>query len=311
MQMSKYNIDLDYTIPMIDITEEELYEIIAEADKIISENNENPKELATAYLKKAQCLYKLEQCNVHFMDDLPLHIPQIKDCFGFAIIVDNEQIKPKIKELLEKALELSPDMPEALMRLGTIYENLTYEEEHIEKAIVLLTRAIQLKPDYSAAFNNRSSIISKLDGEDNTNKSIDDLSEAIRIRPFHANYYNNRAITYSALGMHEKAMDDYSNAIKYGSDAFKKAVHIFQERGEKYMELKEYGKAIDDFSESLRLEPEINNTLLQRGKAYYLAGEKAKAKADFEEYLNRKRKLADDAGRAEISKHIGVIPEGI
>jgi len=58
--MSKYNTDLDYAILGIDISEEELEEIKAEADKIISENKESRENLAVAYLKKAQCWRKLE-----------------------------------------------------------------------------------------------------------------------------------------------------------------------------------------------------------------------------------------------------------
>jgi len=51
--------------------------------------------------------------------------------------------------------------------------------------------------------------------------------------------------------------------------------------------------------------------LLMCAKAYYLADEKDKAKVDIDEYLSRKRKLAYDAGREEIYKHIGVMPEEI
>jgi len=57
--MSKYNTDLDYVILDIDISREELEEIKAEADRIISENKESKENLAMAYLKKAQCLWKL------------------------------------------------------------------------------------------------------------------------------------------------------------------------------------------------------------------------------------------------------------
>ncbi|GBU28650.1 hypothetical protein R84B8_02210 [Treponema sp. R8-4-B8] len=304
--MSKYNIDLDYAIPSLDISKEELNEIIAEADKIISENSESPKELAVAYLKKAQCLYKIEQCDILVLQNMQFPITGM----GFIIGINNLPTQPEIKELLEKALELSPEMPEALMRLGTAYGNNTTDKDNIDKAINLLTRAIQLKPDYAAAFNNRSTIVGKLKGEDNIKKAIADLSEAIRIRPFDAAYYYNRANCYSALAMHEKAIEDLSNAINCSSDAYKKNLHIFIERGKKYMELKEYGKAIDDFSESLRLQPD-SNTLLMRAKAYYLADEKDKAKADIDEYLKRERKLAYDAGREEIFKQIGVMPEDI
>ncbi len=77
------------------------------------------------------------------------------------------------------------------------------------------------------------------------------------------------------------------------------------------MELKEYGKAIEDFSESLKLLTDQFDTLLMRAKAYHLNYEKEKAKADIEEFLNRKRKLAYEAGREEIFKQIGVMPEEI
>jgi len=309
--MSKYDVDLDYAIPLVDISEEELSEIIAEADKIISEEIENPKELAVAYLKKAQCLYKIEQSYILAFENLPSPL----NGFGIGVFTDDKQIQPEIKRLLEKALELSPEMPEALMRLGTLetgYGTNKNDKDHIDNAINLLTRAIQLKPDYAAALNNRSGLYSS-DSEDNINKAIADLSEAIRIRSFDANYYYNRSTHYSTLAklMHSKAIDDLSNAVNCGSDAFKKIIRIFHKRGQYYMELKEYDKAIDDFSESLKLETNHVDTLLMRAKAYYLSYEKDKAKTDIEEYLNRKRKFVYDAGREEIFKQIGVKLEDI
>ena len=176
----------------------------------------------------------------------------------------------------------------------------------------MLSKAIQLKSNYAAAFNNRSNIYSS-DSEDDIKKAIADLSEAIRIRPFDPNYYYNRAHNYSYLAaqMHKKAIEDLSNVINYGSEAFKKNTNIFLERGQKYMELKEYSKAVDDFSESLNLKTDNVNTLVMRAKTYYLNHEKDKAKADIDEYLSRKRKLAYDEGREEIFKQIGVKLEDI
>jgi tetratricopeptide (TPR) repeat protein len=99
------------------------------------------------------------------------------------------------------------------------------------------------------------------------------------------------------------------------------SVLILNLRGKEYLELKEYSKAIEDFSETLRLrdndlspnskyfKPDYVDTLLMRGKAYYLAGKKDKAKADFEEYLNRKCNIEDEKNRAEVYEHIGVKPE--
>jgi tetratricopeptide (TPR) repeat protein len=160
--MSKYNTDLDYTLPLVDISREELKEIIEEADKIISDNRGNSEELAIAYLKKAQCLQKLDQCR----DDYYVNFFDVKKQF-------------EIKELLEKALELSPDMPEALMRLGTTYKNIGPYNDNFDfeghsnfnKAIDLISRAIQLKPDYAAAFNNRNTMYNTSSDQDEIKKS--------------------------------------------------------------------------------------------------------------------------------------------
>jgi tetratricopeptide (TPR) repeat protein len=308
--MSKYDVDLDYAFPLVDISKEELNEIIAEADKIISEEKENPKELAVAYLKKAQCLYKIEQSDILTFENLPSPMDDFE--FGFSFHIDDKQIYPEIKRLLEKALELSPEMPEALMRLGTVYGDDKTEKSHIDTAENLLTKAIQLKPDYAAALNNRSGLYNS-DSENNIIKTINDLTEAIRIRPSDATYYYNRAGHYSELAkkIHLMAIDDLSNAVNCGSDAFKKINRIFHKRGQYYMELKEYGKAIDDFSESLKIDTDHFDTLLMRAKAHHFNWEKDKAKADIEEYLNRKRKLAYDEGKEEIFKQIGVKLEDI
>jgi len=217
--MSKYDLDLDYLMPRIDISREELKEIIAEADSIIAENNTSPERLAVAYLKKAQCLQKLGQI-------APFHD------FDFS----TPEHLYKAKELLEKALELAPDMPEALMRLGTISRCISegYSEGYIDDAITMLTKAIQLKPNYAAAFNNRSDIYSSEkysrykneNYQDNLRKAITDLTEAIRIRPFDASYYLNRGDKYSKIGEYEKALDDFTGVIKYGSDEYKKGIKI-------------------------------------------------------------------------------------
>jgi len=89
--MSKYNCDLDYLTPGCDISNEEMNEIINEADEIINSRNfeSDTHTLSKAYLKKAQCLQKLGKFE-------------------------------ESKGSLEIALQLSPEMPEAMVRLGNV-----------------------------------------------------------------------------------------------------------------------------------------------------------------------------------------------
>jgi len=333
--MSKYNVDLDYVILEIDISREELEEIIAEADKIISENKESNENMAVAYLKKAQCgrkLYSAWQPDTIFYDN-----------FGFLPFLPENDV---IKASLEKANELSPDMPQVLMQLGIM--TLCLREDNKDEAINLFNRAIQLKPDYAAAFNIRAMIFQdsmysfglglnekqedKIEKAKNDfRNAVGDLTEALRIRPSDAVYYTNRAYFHSKLGEHKETIEDFTSAIHYASDTLRAKLEtdvlIYNLRGKEYMELKEYGKAVEDYSKSLSLltdsMPDIDDrpavfvkdyygdTLLLRGKAHYLAGERDKAKADCEEYINRKLNIVDAEGRKTIYKMTGVMPEDI
>lgn len=254
------------------------------ANSIITENRESREILAMAYLKKAQCLQKLEE----YEENKGAKKDELKDAGTQEII----------KSLIEKALDLIPNMPEATMQMGKMYYKTSASEEgNIEKAINMYTKAIQLKPDYAAAYNNlgvlyASEAYSRMKNDNsNLNKAINEYTEAIKIRPFDALYYFNRGTDYLKLEKHEKAIEDFSSAIHYGSDEFKRMTFIFYLRGDEYLWLREYEKAIDDFSESIRLNPAHIRSLLMRGNAYLGLGEKGKAKADLDEYLRCKRSL--------------------
>jgi len=101
--------------------------------------------------------------------------------------------------------------------------------------------------------------------------------------------YLKKGIAHAKLKNHKIAIDDFSGAIQYGTDEFKKKTLIFHLRGLEYTDIGDYEKAIDDFSESIRLNPDHIKSLLMRGNAYFGAGERDKAKADFDEYLRCKR----------------------
>jgi hypothetical protein len=106
---------LDYVIPHFDITGKELREIKAEADRIISDHMESNENIAVAFLKKAQCLRKLDGGRT--VGFIYYEEPQnYLFCNDAGIWIKTEDIK----RLLKYALELSPNMPEALMQLGLL-----------------------------------------------------------------------------------------------------------------------------------------------------------------------------------------------
>ncbi|WP_052299685.1 tetratricopeptide repeat protein [Treponema primitia] len=261
--MSKYTQEIDYLIVGADISEEEIAEIITEADRITLENKETTEKIAEAYLKKSQCLQKLE--------------------------------KYKESELvIEKALELSPEMAEAITQLGNIFRN----EKNYDEAIAYYTEAIRLKPDYAAAFNNRGA---SYDLKVDFLQTIADYTEAIRLRPDYAIAYYNRGNKYKELGQFEQARADWGEAIRLKPflkhlvnreiiiflsasedtsdneeiEQLTRAIYLnpddatlFHNRGWFYAMCGEYDKTIAGGVEAIRLDPDSATGFEKRGKVY-------------------------------------------
>jgi tetratricopeptide (TPR) repeat protein len=204
--MSKYNEDLDYLTKNVDISEEDLNEIIVEADKIISDANSAKAKLIEAYLKKVQCLQKLDK------------------------YVES-------KEFIDKLLDLNSNMPEAFVRLGNFYYKikeydnaidyvtkaidskkeyacaycmmgiLLHNKEDYSKALQYHTKAIEIKSNYLVAYSNRGNTKYNLH---NYVDAIKDYSEAIRINPNFVNAYCNRGFAYREIRNYKKAAEDFN-----------------------------------------------------------------------------------------------------
>ncbi len=89
------------------------------------------------------------------------------------------------------------------------------EKGNYEKAIDYYTKAIELKPDYAAAYINRGNIYNGLKEYE---KAINDFNKAIELEPDIAIAYNNRGIVYYRLKKYGNAINDYNKAIEVKPD---------------------------------------------------------------------------------------------
>lgn len=78
-------------------------------------------------------------------------------------------------------------------------------------------------------------------------------------------------------GKHREALLYLNRAMAYGNHA-----RYFSDRGDIYLRLKEYDKAIADLTQSLDLTPQDTQALEARGSAYYRNGQLAQALADLD-----------------------------
>lgn len=104
----------------------------------------------------------------------------------------------------------------------------------------------------------------------------------IRDNPNDARAYHSRGAAYNAKKEHDKAIKDYSEAIRLDP---KLAAAYLTSRGATYLEKKEYDKAIEDFSDVIRLAPKSAGGYVNRARAYRYKKEYDKAIRDCSEAI--------------------------
>ena len=80
-------------------------------------------------------------------------------------------------------------------------------------------------------------------------RAIQDYDQAIKLNRSYAGAYSDRGIAYSAKGQHDRAIQDYDQAIKLDpSDAI-----VFNNRGISYRAKGQHDRAIQDYDQAIKL----------------------------------------------------------
>ncbi len=129
-------------------------------------------------------------------------------------------------------------------------------------------------------------------------KQIDICTAFLRCYPKNNDAYKSRADVYAEMGDYDKAIADYSEAIRLPrilrSDP-KKLTEAYYSRAEVYEKHKgDHDKAIADYTEVIRLDPEYLGSwtwaYFDRGEAYEHKGDHGKAVADYTEVIRLQQK---------------------
>ncbi len=109
---------------------------------------ETPDEAEEIYREKREDIDRIKGGNVKLYDGRPSNSEDMElSNQGFELLEDKEY--DKAKEYFERALEINPDNPYALLNLGVVYE----KKGQKDKAIGMYQRVIRLDPEERAALS--------------------------------------------------------------------------------------------------------------------------------------------------------------
>lgn len=193
---------------------------------------------------------------------------------------------------LDKAIELNPRYESAYNNRAVVYLNL----KDYERGLKDLHRAIELNPEFFAAHLNICKTYVLLN---KYNEAIRACSKAVEIEPSgaeskrhrgealvgspqggtaYAMAYYNRGIAYRNTGENGKAIQDFTQAISLNPEY----LEAYIERGVIFGELGNFEKSIEDFSRVIELNPQHSVAYYNRGATYFRMGKENEAISDFQ-----------------------------
>lgn len=133
--------------------------------------------------------------------------------------------------------------------------------------------AIEKKLNDSIVYHIRANAYLKKGDFD---KAIHDYTKAINLNPKDAGCYSDRADAFVKNREIEKALADYSKAIE-----IKPSSHDHFERGQIYQAQKNYHYALDDYTASIKLDPDNYAAYFHRAEIHTLNKNYSEAKKDY------------------------------
>lgn len=160
------------------------------------------------------------------------------------------------------------------------------KSNNYKNAIAAYTNAIELKPQYVQAYNNRG--LAEID-LGNYQQAIDDYNKAIELNPKEANAFNNRGNAYKDLGNNQQAINDYNKTLELSPED----EMAYYNRGNVYNALGNHQQAISDYNKALKLNPKDTEAYSNRGVAYNALGNHQRAINDYNKAIELNSNYAE------------------
>ena len=154
-----------------------------------------------------------------------------------------------------------------------------------ENELKALDGIIKKNTQNGAAYYNRAGLYVTIG---DLNRALEDYTEAIRINPKNAEAYYNRGIVQVKMKQYDQAVQDFQKVIVI-KPFFPEALC---NRGNAYYALGKFHLAIEDYTAALKIDPKDGDIHFNRGLAYRAVEQKDQALSDFKKALQLGQKQA-------------------
>jgi tetratricopeptide (TPR) repeat protein len=157
-------------------------------------------------------------------------------------------------------------------------------KREFDLAIADFDEAIRIDPSDANTYISRAASYSNNkngDKKENSKKAINDYMEAIRLgTDMEATVHYNLGVAYSSLGDKKRAIAEYTESIRLNPND----VRTFNNRGSRYFDTGEFDKAIEDFTKAIKME-NYHMAYSNLGMVLWLKGDFDKAIENFTEAI--------------------------
>ena len=160
----------------------------------------------------------------------------------------------KASEILTTAICLYPTDETLYLNQGQLFEI----NKNWHMSLASYDHAIELKPDYAEAFNNRAIVLKELKRLDD---SLGSYKRAIELNPNYVEAYYNRGNALNENNYLVEALNSYDKAIEIKNDY----AEAYYNRGIVLYKLKRMDDALASYDKAIELKPDYSEAYYNRG----------------------------------------------
>lgn len=175
---------------------------------------------------------------------------------------------------------LVPGVVIVLVLAGAVVGAQWYQSrpENSGPTIASLTRSIEQQPNNANALFERGELYRD---QGDYRLALADYTQVTTLRPYSADAYSRLGLCYEVIGDDDRAIDNYTKAIELQASEWD-----LLSRGSLYVNKGDLDSGINDFSAAIRRNATFSRPYFERGMAYKLKKDNAKAIADFEQVVD-------------------------